>query len=347
MPEEIKNKKATEIDLKMVFADILRGYSTMKSHLVEDGKKDLYIKHTNIYDNVETDYTYDQCFKKAKSRSLPTEKEQTQYLIKEDLWTKEQDMEVARLKLYISNLNTTKSKLYLMSQIDQVKQDIEESEAKLTALISEREELMGFTAEKYANKRANEIYIQRAVYADKDFSAPALSKEDFNYISDQDLMKLTQNYNEGTKYVSMDNIKKISLMGFFCNYFYLCDDNPQIFYGKPVIDLTFYQAEIFAFGRYFKNLAQESKAAPPDEIRNDPDKLMEFYEARKNAEEVLDKVSERTGDKGGATSLVGATKEDLEALGYQQGGINTINLSEVASKKGGKLSMEDFIELHE
>ena len=136
-------------------------------------------------------------------------------------------------------------------------------------------------------------------------------------------------------------------MPFFCNYYYLCDDNPHIFYGKPVVDLTFYQAEMFAFGRYFKNLAQDAKVQPPDEIRNDPDKLIEFYEAKKNADAVMDKANERAGDKGGATSLVGATKEDLEALGYQQGQGTTVSLTDVANKKGGSLSMEDFIQLHE
>ena len=136
-------------------------------------------------------------------------------------------------------------------------------------------------------------------------------------------------------------------MSFFCNYFYLCDDNPQIFYGKPVVDLTFYQAEMFTYGRYFKNLAQESKGSPPEEIRNDPDKLIEFYEVRRNADEILDKASQKTGEKMGASSLVGATKEDLEALGYNESGGGSVDLAKIADEKGGTMNMDDFIEIHE
>jgi len=60
----------------------------------------------------------------------------------------------------------------------------------------------------------------------------------------------------------------------------------------------------------------------------------------------LDKVDAKNGDKSGATTLVGATSEDLEAIGYSKAGGRTIDLMDVASQKGGKLSMDDFIDLH-
>ena len=76
------------------------------------------------------------------------------------------------------------------------------------------------------------------------------------------------------------------------------------------------------------------------------DKMIEFYEMRSNAEEVMEKIEEKSGEQSGATSLVGATNEDLEALGYKKGGGKTIDLMDVAGKKGGQLSMDDFIDLH-
>ena len=334
-----------EIELKLAFADIIRGWTKLKSNILGEGS--FYIKHLNIFDNVQTDQIYDECYERAKEKKLPTRKDQIEYLIKESLWTEGDNTELEKTRLYVDNLKVTKSKLYLKSQIDSIKESIEEAETKLAKMQMERETLIGFTAEKYAQKKSNEIYIQKAIYSNNDFSELAMTEEEFNYVTDKSLSELTMDYNDATRIVTMENIKKISLMPFFCNYFYLCDDNPHIFYGKPVVDLTFYQAEMFAFGRYFKNLAQDAKVQPPDEIRNDPDKLIEFYEAKKNADAVMDKANERAGDKGGATSLVGATKEDLEALGYQQGQGTTVSLTDVANKKGGSLSMEDFIQLHE
>ena len=337
-------KKATETDLKIVFNDVLNGYTEITSDILDEGVH--YVKHLSLYDNVRTDKLYDTCFKKAKSMGLPTEKDQIQYLDEEKLWTSEEDKELQTKIQFADSLKATKSKMYLKSQIQGLVKQIEEAEAEVEGLKIKKMEMMGFTAEAYAHKRANELYIQKAIYKDTDLKELSISDEVFNHITDKQLGQLTKDYNDCTLFLTIEEIKKISLMPFFCNYFYLCDDNPLTFYGKPVIDLSFFQAELFAFGRYFKNLAQESKAQPPDEIRNDPDKMIEFYEMRKNADELMEKVESRAGDKSGASTLVGATSEDLEAIGYKKGGGNTIDLMDVASQKGGKLSMDDFIDLH-
>ena len=341
--EEIK--KAREVDLKIVFNDVLRGYTEISSDILSEGVH--YIKHLSIFDNVQTDKLYDTCYQKAKAMGLPTEEEQKVYLNKEKLWTAAQDRELEDMRLYVSNLRTTKSKLYLKSQIEPLNDEIEEGEQKIEKLFQDKMNLIGYTAEGYASKRSNEIYIQKAIFKDKNFKSISIEDDEFNHITDKQLTQLTVDYNKSTEFLTLDNIKKISLMPFFCNYYYLCDDNPMTFYGRPVVDLSFFQAELFAFGRYFKNLVQESKAQPPDEIRNDPDKLIEFYEMRKNAEEVMEKLEKRTGEKAGASSLVGATTEDLESLGYKKGTGKTMSLNEAAASKGGSLSMKDFMELHE
>ena len=336
--------KVREIDLKLVFADVLKGYTKIRSeHL---GENDLYIKHLNLFDNIQTDRNYTDALALAKRKELPTEEEQKEYLLKENLWGEKQEKRLKELKNFITSLRATKSKMFLKSQIDLLKKEIEESEQELNALTMEKAELIGFTAERYANKRSNEMYIQNAVYKDSQFKELALDDDAFNHMSDQDLSELTSDYNEATLHVTLENLKKISLMPFFCNYYYLCDDNPQIFYGKPVVDLTFFQAELFAFGRYFKSIAQEAKASPPDDIRHDPDKLIEFYEMRKNADEAMEKLEGKSGGKSGASSLVGATKDDLDAIGVKTGGPQTVNLSKLAKDKGGQLSMDDFVDLH-
>ena len=335
---------SSEIDLKIVFSDVLRGFTVIKSEQLANGIA--YIKHLNIFDNIQTDKNYSSCLKEATKKGLPTDDDQKEYLDKEKLWTKEDELELEKTNKYIDGLQATKSKLYLKSQIEPIKEEIKESEDKLRNLIRERENLIGFTAERYAAKRSNELYIQNAVYKDKELTKLAIDSETFNHMTDQSLALLTKDYSEATREVTLTNLKKVSLMPFFCNYYYLCDDNPQIFYGKPVVDLTFFQAELFAFGRYFKSIAQEAKASPPDDIKHDPDKLIEFYEMRKNADEAMDKLEEKSGGKSGASSLVGATKDDLDAIGVKTGGPQTVNLSKLAKDKGGQLSMDDFVDLH-
>ena len=104
------------------------------------------------------------------------------------------------------------------------------------------------------------------------------------------------------------------------------------------------QGELFSYGKYFKHILSEMKNKPHPDVMDDPDKLIELYNVGQNADKI--KQSMENAD---ASTVVGATSEDLERMGLkapsdepQQG----ISLAEEAAKKGGKLSMEDLMNLH-
>ena len=86
----------------------------------------------------------------------------------------------------------------------------------------------------------------------------------------------------------------------------------------------------------------DTKNKPPEDIVNDPDKLIEWADANRNAQEVLEKTKD---EEGSASSLVGATPEDLKHLGID---VQTdgISLEKAAAEKGGSLNMEDLMKLH-
>ena len=121
------------------------------------------------------------------------------------------------------------------------------------------------------------------------------------------------------------------------------------FYGKATVDLSYHQVELFGYARHYKNALQEMKGNPPEEYYDDPDKLEEWVSAGKNA----DKMMEKNGQdrEHGASSIVGATKEDLKRLGYTQDDnteISRTDLSEKAHKsKNDRLSFEDLMKIHE
>ena len=125
---------------------------------------------------------------------------------------------------------------------------------------------------------------------------------------------------------------------------YLCENNPYSFFGESIVKLTFYQIELFGYARYYKSLMENSDNKPPEEIAQDPEKLVEWFESAKSAKETLDK-SKTAGTEGSASSLVGATKADLKRLGLDNPN-ETINLAKKAAEKGGKLNMEDLMKLH-
>lgn len=336
-----KIAQPTMKELKILYSNVLKGHTVFYI----DNIKKAYIKHLNIFDSVDTDKSYQSNLEEAKKQKLPTEEEQIEYLISEDLWSKENEKNIVEYSKYLLNLEDTKSKLFMEAEVNQIKKQIEEVSEKLKKLRYEKLKLVGLTAEAYAEKRSNEEYMRYVLYKDKEFKEPYFTEEEFDDLSNEDLNTIFAKYGEANRPLAQGHLKKLALASFFANFYYLCDDNPYTFFGKPVYSLTFHQTEMFAYARYFKGLAQDAKVKAPREIHDDPDALIEFYEGTKNAQEAQEKMTQGKGAAGaGASTIVGASKKDMEKMGYgkQQG----IDLIAEANKRGGKLTMEDFADIH-
>ena len=322
--------------LKLIFSEIIEGYSFVPSKLFGD----LKIKHINNFDAAKTDIKNHYYFEKAVSQGLEKREDKIDYLIKEKLWDPEKDKQAKRLEDMLKGMRKTKSKLILQTQIDAINKDIEENELQLSAILSEKETIIGFTAEEYAQRRINEYYMYISIL---DENGNRLFKEDeFQELDEEQVAEIMTVYSKNNEKFKAEVLKKIALADFFTNIFYLCDDNVFNFYGKPVINLTFYQIEIYSYGRYFKSLIQNSEDKIPDHIVEDPDKLIEWAQSSKNVKEVLEKNS---GEEAGASSIMGATKEDLAKAGVNQDQ-DVIDLSKKAEEQGGRLSMDDLMKLH-
>ena len=168
-------------------------------------------------------------------------------------------------------------------------------------------------------------------------------ENEFDDLEESQVSEIFSIYSQNNEKLQGENLKRISLSDFFTNIFYLSDDNIFNFYGKPIIHLTFYQAELFSYGKYFKSIIQNSEDKIPDHIVEDPEKLIEWAESSKNVKEILEKSSSE--GEGGASSIVGATKEDLAKAGIDQSQ-DVIDLDQKAKEQGGRLSMEDMMKLH-
>ena len=327
--------------LKVIFSEILRGFTLIESAPSLDVDK-IKIKHFNNFDSAELDIKNRYFYEKAVDQGLPTRKERIDYLIKEEIWDEKKNKEIINLKSLVAGLKKSKSKLYLSSHLESVNQQLEEAQLKLSKIELKKEELIGFCAENYSQRRVNEHYMQNALL--KEDGSQLFSAEEFNELEENKIMSLISIYNNSTQKYSSPALKKISVSGFFTNLFYLCENNAHVFFGKPLVELSFYQVELFGYGRYYKSLMESSENQVPDDVKGDPDKLVEWFDSNKSAKEVLDK-SKNEGKEGAATSLVGATSEDLKRLGLDNPN-ETINLAKKAAEKGGSLSMEDMMKIH-
>lgn len=347
--EENKKSYPKEV-LRLIYTEILEGVTK-----VHRNGQDFFVKHNSSRDANKVDVVRYTALEKAKKEGLPTEQERIDYLTKEELWTEKEEESIRELEFYLKNLKVSLSKMFIKTQQDGLKQKIGDTEEELFKLKKKRIELLGNTAETYSDKKANEYHLQTGLFKEADCKEMFFSDEEFDHLEEKNLSELIEVYNVVYQKFNEQNMKRIALMPYFLNNFYLCDDNPLIFYGKPIVELSFNQISLFGQGKYFKAVLTQSKNPPPDEFMDDPDELINWFEQSKAAEEAMSKLESKAGKSAesnkhasGAqgTSLVGASNEDLKRMGIGQDSHESISLSKEAQEKGGKLNMQDLIKLH-
>ena len=316
-----------------MFRDIVKGFT-------KTSEEELYIKHLTTHDQVELEDIENSYFEKAKKRGVPTEEESLNELKKDGAWSKEDESFIDRQTIYVENLEGGKRGLILKSQIDKQEEIIKTARHELNTKLVEKAELIGATCEKYARQRVNDFYISRSFFKDEELEKPLYCEKEFEEISYNELSRLVGFHNEHLKIFSESNIQQLILEDFFFPYMSFSEDTMQ-FFGFPVCRLTHNQLKLIIFTRVFKSIFDNNDNIP-EQIRKDPQGLMDFASSSKKGREEL----ERHEDKGGASTIVGATKEDYEYMGVEtEGPDKPISLNEAAKKKGGSLNMNDLMDL--
>jgi hypothetical protein len=165
------------------------------------------------------------------------------------------------------------------------------------------------------------------------------SEEEFSELNEIDLIDYINCYREFIDTFKINNLKKIAVSPFFMNSFFLCEDDPFIFFGKPLVNLTQYQIELFGVARNYKYYLTKSGENPPNNIKN-LDELVNWYENR----QAINNLKEKNKDKLGQ-SYIGATKEELMAM-TSDSKDEVVDLTKEAQKAGGDLSFEEILKIH-
>jgi hypothetical protein len=327
--------------LKKIYKNIIDGYSRFFFK-----KENIYLKHLKESEFNEIYEIYEEYFAKSKAKGLLEEKEKLSLLIEKNLWSLEKDEEIKSIEEKIKHNQLTIKNLVIKKQIEQFKKDIEDLEKKSKELRKEREEAIGLTCESFALQKANEYVIYLSFFKDKNFYERCFkNKKAFEEVEPNILSNYLFIYNKYNQEINEKNIKKISISVFFSNNFYLCEDDPIIFYGKPIVELSRNQLDLFAYGKYFKNYLASSKVVLPTDY-DSMDELLAWYESKEDYDKIFNKktkIKDRTG-----TTYIGASKEEIEKMVRSQDpSAKIIDLQEEAKKAGKDLSFAELIKLHE
>lgn len=320
---------------KKAFRDIKNGFSEIK--VLENL---FYLKHLSLEDQVDIDQIYDYYFEEAKSRGVPTNDETLKRLIEEKQWTNRQESLIKQEEDLIENFQKQKKNLFLKSEILRINADIESAQKRLYDLKNTKAAFFNRTAESYAEERVNDFYILKCLYKDKKLSIVAFEEDQFDNIDSETLTSIIKQYSEVYKNINDSTIQYLVLQDFF-NLYMPFAENPTEFFGKSVCELTYNQVKLLIYARFFKNVFQQNDKMP-QEIKNDPDKIIDYVNANENAKKAIENKNNKENQ---ATSIVGATSEDLEYIGLKAKGQKTLSLADEAKKKGGSLSMDDMMKL--
>jgi hypothetical protein len=320
---------------KKAFRDIKNGFSEIK--VLENF---FYLKHISLEDQVDIDHIYNFYFDEAKKRGVPTNDETLKRLIEEKQWSKSQESLIKQEEDFIENLVKQKKSMFLRSEIERLNADIEAGQKRLNDLKNTKAAFFNRTAESYAEERVNDYYILKCLYKDRSLQIMAFEEDQFDNIEADILTAIIKEYSEVYKNINDNTIQHLVLQDFF-NLYMPFAENPSEFYGKSICDLTYNQIKLLIYARFFKNIFQQNDKMP-QELRNDPDKIIDYVNANENAKKMIEN---RNNKENQASSIVGATSEDLEYVGLKAKGQKTLSLSEEAKKKGGSLSMDDMMKI--
>jgi hypothetical protein len=315
-----------------LFKEIVDGFS---SYYI--GEKKRYIKHQSQSDVVDFEKIYQLHFDRAKNRGLPTEKEIFLDLEEEGIWLPSDDSEIETQRFYVQNLIKNKKNIVLKSATERINQQIKEAEEKLNSLIIKKENLISNSCEKYALNRANDFYMFNSFYKTSDLKEPLYTQEEFEYIEPKKVTALVNIYNKFHEKFSEKNIQNLAIQDFYKIY-YSFSESTMDFFGCPVVKLNNFQLNLLIYTRIFKNIFETNEDIP-EKIKKDPEALLDYA----NSAEARNEMKEKIEDSSSASTIMGATKEDLQDLGVNSSSKNSLH--KAAKKKGGSLSMKDLMNL--
>lgn len=242
--------------LRIIYSEIIQGYSYSE----ESG---LYIKHLTEIENGELSRKKANLFLKFKKEGLLSEEEKLNQLIEADIWSKEKEEQILEYRYFISDNEKNLSKIIPQQHAPIIKV-INETRLKLANLLFDRQEAIGATANKYAEKESLQYLILLSAYKDpllKERFFDSLS--DFDDLEEEEIDKYLYLIKDSFKEINEENLKKIAVLPFFINYLSYCKDSMFHFLGKPIVELTTHQMNLLSLGSRNLSILNGSTGEPP------------------------------------------------------------------------------------
>jgi hypothetical protein len=297
--------QAESYKLKKIFGEIVAGFSIYKFL-----DQDVFMKHLGPLDDFLIAYKYEESYKDFLKRGIFNEEEKLEYLIKNNLWDSKKEDKIKNSYKTLEFLFENKRKVYSFNDIESYKKQIKEEEEFLNKLLTEKSMLIGQTAENLAQRETDIFIIKNYIFKDKKCEENLYPNEEFFDLTAEETETVFDIYKSFQNDLQETNIKKISINPLFTNLYFL-SENPTDLFGQSLANLSHYQVRLITWAGYFKNISQT--ATIPESIKDDPEKIQEWYDGRANIEAILNKDTNANG----VVSIGGITSREIKYYGLE------------------------------
>jgi hypothetical protein len=227
----------------------------------------VFIKHFSDNDFSSFEEEAELFFEQAVESGLLPEEESLKTLIELGHWSENKEQKLLDLTGSIRDAEASVLELRPHEQDRKkgMKNFISSLKNQQFAIQKEKSELIGTTAESFSQRKNNERIILHSLFKDEALTETFFTEDQFDELGQDSLIEAISLYNKNMEFFTETWIKRIAVMPSFLNAFFLCNDDPRMFFGKPIIELTIYQTDLFSKGKYFKSILNESEADGPDQ----------------------------------------------------------------------------------
>jgi hypothetical protein len=297
----------------------------------------VYIKHFSIRDQRYIHRFYNKYKTIAEEKGIPCEEEMLFSLRENGIWTDDDDQKICSLEQEIEGLKGSQRVVLLPSHKKSLQKTIAEKQIELITLLGKKREVVGKTSESYGSQRSNEEFIRYLLYKDYSCQNHLFNDKDFAELSEDAVSFFVRQNEQISERLQEKQIQEAVLRDFFNMYLSQTEDVSS-FYGKPIVELSAYQLKLALYARVFFNIFQYHEDIP-EHIKKDPEAIFNFVDTKKGASKVQEKFK---NSGSGGSAVFNATKEDLEVIDPNA---KKVSLTDEIAKKGGAMTMDDFINL--
>jgi hypothetical protein len=280
----------TEADCRIIYADILNGYSTL-------GSGDIFLRHNTERRNCLIEIKRRRYLADAEKRGLLSEKDKLALLAEHGHWSNKEEEDYQQKISDLDGMRFSLKKLIIPQQQEHLEGEIKKKEKEFQSFFVERIKLLGITKEHFANKKVQEEYVLASFFKDSSLKTPLFSEEQSDELEAKEVSGYVQLYKDTHAVYYEKNFRRIAVCPFALNPFIVTKGDVCNFFGKPTIELTIYQLALVGKMSYYKNLLEDPEIiAPLEEMYENLDEVIKHFDrqysialGRRSRNQLLDK----------------------------------------------------------